>query len=1221
MNIQRWIISPIVLVLIFLVWPLSTRFATTAHADAPNELFLSEYIEGSSNNKALEIFNGTSSTINLATGGYDVQMFFNGNSSPGLTIALTGSVTAGDVYVLAHGSADPAILAQSDQTNGSGWFNGNDSVVLRKNGVIIDVIGQIGFDPGTEWGAGNTSTQDNTLRRKDTICQGDPNGADTFDPTLEWDGYPLNTFSGLGSHSVNCSQTPVFLINELDADQTSTDNAEYIELFDGGAGNSSLSGLVLVLYNGNGDVSYNSFDLDGYSTDENGYFVLCGNAANTANCDLDVTPDTDLIQNGADSVALYTGDAADFPNGTSITLTNLIDALVYDTDDPDDIELLTLLNPGQPQVNENANGNKDLQSTQRCPNGAGGARNSSSYDQFYPTPGQANVCQIEVEACGDPATPIHTIQGSGSSSPLVGMQVVVEGVVVGDFQNTATGLKGFFMQEEDAQGDADLSTSEGIFVYDNGSGVDVSPGQVVRVLGDVTEYYDLTELSNISAPNLKVCPSSGVASPTTLTLPVTNLSDWERWEGMLVNFPQTLYATDNYNLGRYGEVELSVDGRLFAPTQIAAPGSPANAQQDLNNRSRIQLDDGSTVENPLPLPPYLGPDNTLRLEDTITGLTGVLGYSFGSYEVHPTQTVAFTRVNQRSYPPAMPVGVNLKIVNMNLLNYFTTLDIGANICGPSANLACRGANTPEEFARQQSKIISAFEYMQPEIAGVLEIENNATTAIQSLVDGLNSTFGAGTYAYIDTGTIGTDAIKVALIYKPAKVTPIGVHKILDLSVDPTFLDTKNRPSLAQTFQTPGGKKFTVVVNHFKSKGSDCNDVGDPDTGDGQGNCNLTRTAAANALVRWLESDPTGSGDPDYLIIGDLNSYLLEDPIATIKSAGFVNVAENFGQIPGGPPDYTYVYQVQSGTLDYVLASPSMFAQIPYVFDMHVNADEPRALDYNDYNQPGLYASDVYRYADHDPLMITLSSWEVTQVGDELRIFYEADGISPQYAVLHLNDSYFRMNSGLDLGWGTSLVLMPAFWSGGVYYHGTPVSATHQVSAASLELDISGSIHGLQASIRVVLFPPERDRLIAHVYATTSGSVTIDNRPGEAFKPLLLSSMHISDTQWDTEAAIVNGTTVAIPEQGWLIPPDPPISTSTFGLSGGTSDWKTNAPTIQIEMSFPIQIAGWVTESVDPNDDNVGLWAASDQVMNAWDYTVTAEKAMTTKYLYLPVVTR
>lgn len=171
-------------------------------AQAATDLFFSEYIEGTSNNKALEIFNGTSSVVDLSAGGYNVQMYFNGSTSAGLTINLTGTVADGDVFVLAHSSADPAILAQADQTNGAGWFNGDDAVVLRRGTTIIDVIGQIGFDPGTEWGTGLTSTADNTLRRKFGIEAGDPNGSDPFDPVQEWDGFATNTFDGLGSHSV-----------------------------------------------------------------------------------------------------------------------------------------------------------------------------------------------------------------------------------------------------------------------------------------------------------------------------------------------------------------------------------------------------------------------------------------------------------------------------------------------------------------------------------------------------------------------------------------------------------------------------------------------------------------------------------------------------------------------------------------------------------------------------------------------------------------------------------------------------------------------------------------------------------------------------------------------------------------------------------------------------------------------------------------------------------
>lgn len=187
---------------------LAALAAPAAAIAAPIDLFFSEYVEGSSNNKALEIFNGTGAAINLTTGAYNVQMFFNGNATAGLTINLTGTVANGDVFVLAQASADPAILAQADQTNGAGWFNGDDAVVLRRGTTILDVIGQIGFDPGTEWGSGIISTADNTLRRKGHIEAGDANGSDAFNPARQWHGFPVNTFDGLGSHSLNGQSVP-----------------------------------------------------------------------------------------------------------------------------------------------------------------------------------------------------------------------------------------------------------------------------------------------------------------------------------------------------------------------------------------------------------------------------------------------------------------------------------------------------------------------------------------------------------------------------------------------------------------------------------------------------------------------------------------------------------------------------------------------------------------------------------------------------------------------------------------------------------------------------------------------------------------------------------------------------------------------------------------------------------------------------------------------------
>jgi hypothetical protein len=272
--------------------------------------------------------------------------------------------------------------------------------------------------------------------------------------------------------------------------------------------------------------------------------------------------------------------------------------------------------------------------------------------------------------------------------------------------------------------------------------------------------------------------------------------------------------------------------------------------------------------------------------------------------------------------------------------------------------------------------VAALETMNADVVGLMEMENDggAHQAIGDLVAGLNDAMGAGTYAYIDTGVVGTDEIRVALIFKPSIVSPVGSYAILDSSVDPTFIDTRNRPVLAQTFSlNSNGEAFTVVVNHLKSKGSGCEDIGDPDTGDGQGNCNLTRLSAVEAETNWLATDPTGSGDPDFLIIGDMNSYAMEDPIAAFEDAGYTNLIASFI----GPDAYSFVFQGQSGYLDHAIASASMVGQATDVTEWHINADEPIALDYNvEFKSPGqitsFYSPDAYRSSDHDPVLIGLS---------------------------------------------------------------------------------------------------------------------------------------------------------------------------------------------------------------------------------------------------------
>jgi predicted extracellular nuclease len=381
-------------------------------------------------------------------------------------------------------------------------------------------------------------------------------------------------------------------------------------------------------------------------------------------------------------------------------------------------------------------------------------------------------------------------------------------------------------------------------------------------------------------------------------------------------------------------------------------------------------------DNPYPIP-YIGDQDTLRAGDTVAGVTGVIDEGLITtptdpwyyYRLQPTEEVTFTRVNERTATPD-EVGGTLLVAGFNVLNYFTTLDEGPWICGPNEDQECRGANTAEEFTRQRDKIIPAIQAIDADIVGLVELENNITDVpIADLVSGLNDAMGAGTYDYVATGDIGGDAIRQGLIYKPATVTPVGAYAILDSSVDPRFNSDRNRPVLAQTFmENATGEMLTVAVNHLKSKGSSCDDIGDPDIGDGQGNCNLTRTDAAIALGEWLATDPTASGDPDSLIIGDLNAYAMEDPITALTDQGYANLVYDYL----GLWTYSYTFDGQAGYLDHALSSPSLAAQVTGATIWHINTDEPAVIDYNtEYKSEDLYTPTPYRASDHDAVVVGL----------------------------------------------------------------------------------------------------------------------------------------------------------------------------------------------------------------------------------------------------------
>jgi hypothetical protein len=230
-------------------------------------------------------------------------------------------------------------------------------------------------------------------------------------------------------------------------------------------------------------------------------------------------------------------------------------------------------------------------------------------------------------------------------------------------------------------------------------------------------------------------------------------------------------------------------------------------------------------------------------------------------------------------------------------------------------------------------------------------------------------------------------------------------------------------------------------------------------------------------------------------------------------------------------------------------------------------------------------------------------WSASLNGNHLEIAYGSGGGLPQYAVLDLNSSYFRMTYNSDAGWGTSIVLSPSFWTDGTYHQGSHVDANWEINGSDFVISIWGTVSELQFQGEIIMAPPYENTLTASVTIEAQGNINLDERPGEAFKPLMLSSMHISEDVWDAQTAYVDSQSYAIPVSGWII--NPPDTGSKFGLVGGTSDWKVDSPTIEVLLNKNMIITGWVEPSNDPNDDNVGYWASSDEMLTEWSYSIYA----------------
>jgi predicted extracellular nuclease len=803
-----------------------------------------------------------------------------------------------------------------------------------------------------------------------------PDGIDT-PSVMDWvrndfDGEGLPGFTGTpdASEAINTPGTSnqlvlatIIILNEVDSDTLGTDALEFIELYDGGRGNTPLNGLVVVLYNGNGDTSYQAFDLDGYTTDANGYFVL-GNAL-VPNVGFVFPGNT--LQNGADAVALYFANATDFPTGTPLTTLNLIDAVVYGTSDPDDPELLVLLNSGQPQVDENGLGDQINDSNQRCPNGSGGRRNTESYVQAAPTPGATNSCTgLELR--------IHNIQGAAHKSPYDGQAVAgVPGIV------TAISSNGFYMQ--DPQPDADPATSEGIFIY-TASLPPVSKGDSLLVGGNVQEFYPggfstgNLSITEITAPQIAVVstgnplpppvvigtagripPSMIIEDDATGDVETTGVFDpltdgidfYESLEGMLVQVNDAVAVGPTSS---FGEIPVVGDTGVNAGI-LNSRGALVIRSNDFNPE-RIHLDGAI-----LPLP-------EVSVGSKFTGsIVGVMDYSFGNFKLLATEIPTPTASSLMQETTA-PRGLNeLSVATFNLEN----LDPG---------------DGPSKFQKLALQIKNNL--LSPDIIGVQEIQDNSGPTDNGVVDAsltyttlINAILAAGgpQYAYKDIPPVdGADGgepggnIRVGFLYRPDRVSFVehpggnattataailGPTGGVELSFSPGRIDPNNpafassRKPLAGEFIFKGNKVF-VIVNHFVSKGGDSYLFGriQPPVFASE----TQRNAEAQAVHAFVQSILTLDANAKVLVLGDLNDFQFTLTLSTLKGGILFNLIDNLPQ----EERYSYVFEGNAETLDHILVSANLNGKTSKIDVVHLNAE----------------FLDADRPTDHDPVIVAIN---------------------------------------------------------------------------------------------------------------------------------------------------------------------------------------------------------------------------------------------------------
>lgn len=835
------------------------------------EPYFSEYVEGSSNNKAVEIANPGPGPLDLS--GYRLEVYFNGSLTASINHIPTAVLPSGEVYVFAHGSSAATILAVADATTGSGLWNGDDALVLRRlsDNAVIDSIGQVGVDPGSAWSGGGVSTADRTLRRT-TAPDYDATTNDAFDPSLAWTGFPVDTFDDLGVGS-------------------------------GGGG------LPTIVIGGSATVS---------------------ESAGTITVSLTRSTALDEI-----TIALSTSPGGTIADG-GVTLgigVLTADVILPITDDAvqDGDQVITV---------------------------------TASADGY--TAGSLNVIVADDDV---PTVAIHAVQGAAHASPFTGLVVQVADAVV-----TARDARGFWMQEPDAENDADAATSEAVYVFTS-TAPTAQVGDLVAVRGRVVEFYPdgasgdglaFTEMSNVTVSVL----SSGNPLPTPVVIgsagrqpPTTTIDDdafgsfdpasdgidfYESLEGMLVAIDDAVVvgATNSF-----GEIWVLPDNGTSATSRSEHGGARLTANDA--NPERIQVEDYLVDGEP-----------QADVGDSFPGrITGVLHYNFDNYRVYNTAALPVLvdggLVPETTSLPGHPLHNLLRQVRIATINV-------ENLFAADPRVTDHARAIVE---RLDSPLIVALEEIQDASGPTNNGVTDGTPTGAALVAAI-TTLGGPAYQYIEIAPVdGQDGgqpggnIRQAFLYrapvtlKPGVIgdalTPIQVlaDGTLDLSlgrIDPTNpVFSNSRKPLVATFRLHS-REVVVIANHWNSKGGDQPLMGrfQPPTLTSE----VQRLGQAQVVAGFV--DQLLDRDPQALVavVGDLNDFAWSAPVQKLVAAGM----KPLDDLLPAAARYSYVFQGNSQTLDHLLASPAFTSLAPAIDIVHSNSE---------------FASQI---SDHDPSIMRLT---------------------------------------------------------------------------------------------------------------------------------------------------------------------------------------------------------------------------------------------------------